>query len=161
MAMPTPATVPDVESGAAPLSAAPLATGRSPRRLFTGPVILSIAFLSVVLLMAVFAPLITKISGWGPYTFDPSAVDPATGGIPIGPFGGISSEHWFGVEPQSGRDIFARIVYGARVSMLIALSATLLTTLLGVLFGMLAGTFGGALDQVISRVMDFLMGSRR
>jgi peptide/nickel transport system permease protein len=157
MAMPTAATVPDVEHGAAALDAAPLSTTRPSRRLFTVPVILSVAFLSLVLLMAVFAPLITKISGWDPYTFDPSAVDPSTGGIPIGPFGGISSEHWFGVEPQNGRDIFARIVYGARVSMLIALSATLLTTLLGVLLGMLAGSFGGVVDQGISRVMDFLM----
>jgi len=157
MAMPTPATVPDVESGAATLDAAPLSAARLSRQLFTVPVILSVAFLSVVLLMAVFAPLITRISGWDPYTFDPTAVDPATGGVPIEPLGGISSEHWFGVEPQNGRDIFARIVYGARVSMLIALSATVLTTLLGVLFGMLAGTFGGIVDQVISRVMDFLM----
>jgi peptide/nickel transport system permease protein len=121
------------------------------------PVTLSVGFLAVVLLMAVFAPLITKVSGWGPYTFDPTAVDANTGGVPIGPFGGIGARHWFGVEPQNGRDIFARIVYGARVSMLIAVSATAVTAVLGVVLGMLAGFFGGVVDQVISRIMDFLM----
>ncbi len=79
------------------------------------------------------------------------------GGIPLGGWGGVSGEHWLGVEPGSGRDIFARIVYGARASMVIALSATLLTSVLGVVFGLLAGYFGGRTDMVISRVMEFLM----
>ncbi|MCI2239570.1 ABC transporter permease, partial [Paenibacillus sp. TRM 82003] len=116
-----------------------------------------LAYIAVVVLAAVFAPLIVRVSGWGPYEFDQSAVDPDLGGMPAGPWGGVSSEHWLGVEPGSGRDIFARIVYGARVSMLIALSATLLTTVLGVVFGLLAGYFGGRTDTVISRVMEFLM----
>ncbi len=75
----------------------------------------------------------------------------------IGRLGGISGKHWFGVEPQNGRDIFARIVYGARVSITISLSATLLTGVLGVVLGMLAGFYRGWVDQVISRLMDFLM----
>ncbi|MFC7406858.1 ABC transporter permease [Georgenia alba] len=120
-------------------------------------VVLSVGFLVLVTVMALFAPLITMVSGWGPYQFDESAIEPAAGGLPHGPLGGISAEHWFGVEPQNGRDLFARIVYGARVSMLIGLSATLMTSLLGVSLGMLAGFFGGVVDQVISRVMDFLM----
>ena len=106
---------------------------------------------------AVFAPLIVRISGWNPYEFDQSAIDPDLGGMPAGPWGGISARHWLGVEPGSGRDIFARIVYGARASMLIALSATFLTTVLGVVFGLLAGYFGGRTDMVVSRVMEFLM----
>jgi peptide/nickel transport system permease protein len=107
--------------------------------------------------MAVLAPLIVRVSGWTPYEFDQSAIDPNLGGVPLGPWGGMGSTHWFGVEPGSGRDIFARIVYGARVSMTIALAATALTTVLGVTFGLLAGYFGGKVDQGISRVMDFLM----
>lgn len=131
---------------------------RAWRKLLRKPsVLLSLGFLVVVILMAVFAPLITRISGWGPYQYDESAVDPFTGGLPIGGMGGISSEHWFGVEPQSGRDIFARIVYGARVSMLIGVCATAMTMILGVSLGMLAGFFGGVVDSVISRLMDFLM----
>src|SRR5699024_11485071 len=75
-----------------------------------------------------------------PYTTlfrsDQSAIDPSLGGLPLGTGGGISGEHWFGVEPGNGRDIFARIDYGARISMTIALSATLLTSALGVVFGL-------------------------
>ncbi|MBE1608887.1 peptide/nickel transport system permease protein [Actinopolymorpha pittospori] len=101
--------------------------------------------------------MITAISGHGPYEFNESALNAAAGGIPAGPAGGISADHWFGVEPQKGRDTFARIVYGARVSMLIGISATAVTTVLGVTLGMLAGFFGGRVDQIISRIMDFLM----
>lgn len=119
--------------------------------------VLSSAYILLIVLMAVFAPVLTAISGWGPYEFDQTAIDPNMGAIPIGPLGGISSEHWFGVEPGSGRDIFARIVYGARVSMSVALAATLLTTVAGVVMGLLAGYFGGWVDTVISRVMEFLM----
>lgn len=132
--------------------------GRVFRQLLRKPsVALSVAFLVLVALMAIFAPLITAISGHGPYEFDESALNTAAGGIPAGPFGGISGDHWFGVEPQKGRDIFARIAYGARVSMLIAISATVVTTVLGVSLGMMAGFFGRRVDQVISRIMDFLM----
>jgi len=116
-----------------------------------------LAYIGLVVVMAVFAPLIVRISGWDPYQFDQSAIDPDLGSIPVGRWGGISAGHWLGVEPGTGRDIFARIVYGARSSMLIALSATLLTTVLGVVFGLLAGYFGGRTDMLLSRVMEFLM----
>lgn len=121
------------------------------------PTVLSAAYILLVILMAICAPLIVKVSGWGPYEFDQSAIDPNLGGLPLGTAGGIGAEHWFGVEPGSGRDIFARIVYGARVSMAIALSATLLTGILGVVFGLLSGYFGGMVDAIISRLMEFLM----
>jgi len=114
-------------------------------------------FLGLLILMAIFAPVVTAISGTDPYTFNENTIDAAAGGVPIGPWGGISAEHWFGVEPQTGRDIFARIVYGARVSLLIAVSATVITTVIGVLLGMLGGFLGGIVDQIVSRLMDFLM----
>lgn len=115
------------------------------------------AYILLVILMALAAPLLVKLSGWGPYEFDQSAVDPNLGGLPLGWGGGMGAEHWFGVEPGNGRDIFARIVYGARVSMTIALAATVLTSVLGVVFGLIAGYFGGRVDMLISRVMEFLM----
>jgi peptide/nickel transport system permease protein len=117
---------------------------------------LSVTFLVLVILMAIAAPLITAITGFGPDTLNPNAINPALGGAPLGHFGGISLAHPFGVEPASGRDILARIAYGARVSFLIAVSATAATTALGLVFGMLAGYFHGWVDQVISRLMDFL-----
>ncbi|TDD18804.1 ABC transporter permease [Nonomuraea diastatica] len=119
--------------------------------------VLSSAFLALIVLMAICAPLISLITGHGPNDFDTAAVDTDLGGVPHGPLGGISAQHLLGVEPQNGRDILARIAYGARVSLVIALAATALTTLLGVVLGLLAGFYQGWADQVICRVMDFLM----
>lgn len=128
------------------------------RRILRRPsVILSLGFLGIIVVLAVFAPLITQLSGYSPFEYDESAVDPALGGVPRGPFGGISADHWFGVEPQTGRDIFARIAYGARISMLIGIGAAAITILIGVVMGVLSGFLGGIVDAVISRLMDFLM----
>ncbi|GAA1846704.1 ABC transporter permease [Agromyces salentinus] len=120
-------------------------------------VVFSVCVIVFIVLLAVFAPVLAAITGWDPYEFDPTAIDSDLGGVPIGPFGGISSSHWLGVEPGNGRDILVRIAYGARVSLMIAVSATLITTTFGVVLGMVAGFFGGLADQIISRVMDFLM----
>ena len=59
--------------------------------------------------------------------------------MPLGYVGGVSGEHWFGLEPGIGRDIFIRMVYGIRTSLLIALAAALITTGIGVVLGILAG----------------------
>lgn len=117
--------------------------------------VLAMAFLLLVVVMALLAPLLARWSGNDPYAFNQEALGPA--GLPAGAFGGISPEHWFGVEPLNGRDIFSRIVYGGRTSLLIASSATVLTMVLGTVLGLVAGYFGGWVDQVVSRLMDFLM----
>ena len=65
-------------------------------------------------------------------------------GLPdSGFFCGISWEHPFGVEPGTGRDLFARLLYGLRISLLIALTATILTTIFGTVFGIISGYLGG------------------
>ncbi|GAA2355309.1 ABC transporter permease [Nonomuraea africana] len=113
--------------------------------------------IALLVLMAVGAPLITAITGQSPNEFHPEAIDPALGGLPKGSWGGISAEHPLGVEPTTGRDVLARVVWGARVSLLISLLATLLSTALGTVLGLVAGFRGGWADMVIGRLMDLLM----
>ena len=110
----------------------------------------------VLILVAVFAPLIVKLLGHPPNQFHYSQVD-ADRQVPIGRFGGISWHFLFGVEPVNGRDLFSRVVYGSRVSLLIGFLATLLSVGLGTLMGMIAGYFGGWIDTIISRVMDVFL----
>ncbi|RAG86163.1 ABC transporter permease [Streptacidiphilus pinicola] len=128
------------------------------RRLLTQPSS-ALALVSVCLLVAVAlgAPLITWLTGTSPTAFHSEAVDPALGGLPRGAAGGITSAHWLGVEPGSGRDILARVAYGARVSLLISVLATAISVALGTALGLAAGFFGGWTDAVIGRVMDLLM----
>jgi peptide/nickel transport system permease protein len=67
-----------------------------------------------------------------------------------------SAKHLFGVD-SLGRDVFARVLYGARVSLLVAFVATGLSMVVGVTLGMVAGYFRGAVDMAISRVIDLLL----
>ena len=92
-----------------------------------------------------------------PTAFYPDAIDTDKGGLPKGAWGGIGSEHWLGVEPRTGRDIFLRFVYGARTSLLIALAATGVATVIGVTLGMVAGYLGGRIDQLISRTIEVFL----
>ena len=114
------------------------------------------AVVVLLLLVAVFAGPITSLEGQNPNTFHSDLIDPNYG-TPRGSFGGISSGHILGVEPVNGRDLFARIVYGAQVSMIIAFLATGVSVVIGVVAGMVAGYFGGWVDSVVSRMMDLLL----
>jgi peptide/nickel transport system permease protein len=117
----------------------------------------ALAVIALLVLVAIAAPLITWLAGTSPNAFDPGAVDPALGGLPRQHGGGISGRHWLGVEPVNGRDVLARIVHGARVSLLIALLATVLSVVVGTVSGLVAGFFGGWVDTVVGRLMDLLM----
>ncbi|MFK3984331.1 ABC transporter permease [Micromonospora sp. NPDC050397] len=114
------------------------------------------AVILVFLLVALAAPLLSAIGGHDPYTYDLTAVTDA--GAPIGFGGGISADHWFGVEPMTGRDLFAVVVHGARTSFLVGFGATALSVLIGVLVGITSGYFGGWYDRVASRLIDVLLG---
>jgi peptide/nickel transport system permease protein len=127
--------------------------------------LISAIIIVLIILIAICAPLIVKISGFPPDqpNFKDShgndLLDSSLGGIPAGGlFGsGMSTEHWLGVEPQNGRDVFARLVYGARSSLLVALGGTVVAVVLGTVIGMVAGYFRGWVDALISRLMDILL----
>ncbi|MGP3981058.1 ABC transporter permease [Streptomyces sp. KR80] len=109
-----------------------------------------------LIVVAIFAPLIVSLLGHPPNEFHEDQIDPLLG-TPIGSWGGISSDFLFGVEPVNGRDVFSRVVYGARISLLVAFLAALFAVALGTIFGIIAGYFGGWVDAAISRVMDVLL----
>jgi peptide/nickel transport system permease protein len=116
----------------------------------------SIVVLAIIVAIALLAPLIARLFGVTPDDFNPKTIDNA-GGLPIGWGGGISKEHLLGVEPGTGRDIFARLLYGTRISLLIALSATTITVVLGVSIGIIAGYSRGWLDTALGRLMDVVL----
>ncbi len=128
------------------------------RRLRAQPAALAAGAVVVLLILAALAaPLLAALEGQDPTTYHPHLVDSARGGVPVGPFGGMSAHHWLGVEPQTGRDLFARLVYGARISLGIAFAATLLQLLIGLAVGIGAGLGNRWLDQVLSRVTDIFV----
>jgi peptide/nickel transport system permease protein len=105
------------------------------------PVLIAFATLCVVVLAAITAPFLG--------TTDPVAIDPGSR------LKGITPEHWLGTDAY-GRDIYSRVVYGARVSLIVGAGATIMSILLGLLIGVVAGYFRTA-DAIIMRVMDGVM----
>ena len=118
--------------------------------------IVSMTVVLVIVAIAVLAPVITRLVGVDPTSFNPKAIDNA-GGLPRGSYGGISLEHPLGVEPGTGRDLFARLLYGSRLSLLIALSATMITVTVGVTVGIIAGYSRGVVDTALGRLMDLIL----
>jgi ABC-type dipeptide/oligopeptide/nickel transport system permease subunit len=106
----------------------------------------------LLVLVAIFGPFFVQ----NPDIYHPSLIN-STFSRPNGPFGGISLAHPLGVEPQTGRDMLARIVIGARYSLLIGFLATVLAVVIGVVMGLIAGYFGGWVDSLIARVMDVFL----
>jgi len=109
--------------------------------------------------IAICAPLIAKLYGKNPYTTyasqRPELLDAFS--YPSGPNGGMSSEFWFGIEPQLGRDVFTYLLYGIRTSLGLAVAATLLTTVVGVVIGITAGYLGGKTDYLVGRIIDIVL----
>jgi peptide/nickel transport system permease protein len=108
--------------------------------------------------VAIAAPLITKLYGKDAYTL--YGINEGLLGddnYPVGANGGISSSHWFGIEPQLGRDVFTLLLYGIRTSLLIALAVTVISVVTGVLFGLTQGYLGGRTDYFMGRFSDFML----
>jgi len=107
---------------------------------------------SFYVFVAVLAPVLVRILNIDPYALDREAINDF--GLPAGPMGGISWDHPFGVEPGTGRDILGRLMYGARISLLVGAIGTLLTTVVGVTLGIVAGLRRGFVDALIGRLGD-------
>jgi peptide/nickel transport system permease protein len=108
--------------------------------------------------VAVSAPLISKLYGKNPYErYGQKEGLLRASGVPKGPRGGMSSEHWLGLQPRLGRDVFMQLVYGARTSLLIAGAAAVIVTIVGVTFGLVTGYLGGRVDAIGGRVMDIVL----
>jgi peptide/nickel transport system permease protein len=131
--------------------------GRTPWQLFSlrlrrdRVALASVIFIALLILLAIAAPLITKITGHGPNElFQREMTDEF--GIPKGPNG----DFWFGAD-AAGRDVFVRVIYGTRVSLVIGVAATAISVIVGVVLGVLAGYFGGWVDTIISRTSEIVL----
>lgn len=113
---------------------------------------ISLAVIVLIAIVAIAAPVFALVTGHPPnhQYRDPGALTAA--GQPVGP----SARFWFGTDDQ-GRDILVRVAYGARVSLLVGVSATLLTVVLGVLVGMISGYFRGVTDTMLARIIDVVL----
>ncbi len=118
----------------------------------------ALIFIILLTLTALLAPLVANVLNIDPNEPDRDYLDDATGGLPIGWLkSGISWDHPLGVEPGSGRDIAALLLYGARISLLIAAASTIMVVILGVVIGAATGYLGGRFDAVVGRIMDFVL----
>lgn len=119
---------------------------------------IGVFLVALLILIAAVAPLLVRLAGQDATTYHIDLLDPARGNAPRGALGGISADHWFGVEPLTGRDMFSIVVLGLRTSLVIAITVTVITTVIGTLLGISAAYFGGWYDAIVSRLLDFLFG---
>lgn len=99
------------------------------------------AWIVLVIIGATFG---ARLSGWDPEAIDWDALEAAP-----------AAGHWFGTD-LIGRDLFTRVMQGARISLLVACIATAVSVLIGVPYGAFAGLRGGRTDQVMMRLVDVL-----
>lgn len=124
------------------------------RRMFANhAAVASIIILGAIAVMAVFAPLLS------PYSYD-SINYHLTSCAPFWwPAHHVpciaAGAHWFGTDAL-GRDLFIRVLYGARVSLAVGLVATFVSLFIGVSYGAISGFVGGRLDELMMRIVDVL-----
>lgn len=113
------------------------------RLLKNKPAVFGLVTILLIALLAIVGPSLT------PYTYDKQFLLQAN--LPP------SAEHWFGTD-HLGRDVFARILYGAKISLFIGLMAALIDFFIGVIYGGVAGYVGGKTDEIMMRFVDILYG---
>jgi peptide/nickel transport system permease protein len=113
---------------------------------------ISIAVIIIMVILAIIAPVFASITGHPPNTAYPIQGENEAGN-PIGP--GVNG-FWLGTD-STGRDLFVRILYGARISLFVGVVTTAIATLVGVAVGLIAGYFGGIIDTVLARFTDAVL----
>ena len=103
--------------------------------------LVGLAIIMIIILVAILAPYIAP---YDPDMYSRTRVVPP------------SFEHWFGID-HLGRDVLSRVIYGARISLVIGVLSVLIALAIGVFLGVVAGYFGGIIDTVIMRSMDVMM----
>lgn len=101
--------------------------------------------LGIVVLAAIFAPWIAP--------YDPYARVQVTPDDILAP---PSAEHLLGTD-DAGKDVLSQLIYGARVSLLVGFTASFMSMLIGTTVGLVAGYFGGRVDNILMRIVDFLL----
>ena len=155
------ASEPIADTGLGPIGApgepSAQVVGRSPWQLFWRRfrqdkfAFAGIVVIALMIGLAVGAPLIARLAGHGPnQLFLYENLDEF--GLPGGP----TSDFWFGAD-TAGRDLFVRVIYGARTSLIVAFFATGISVLIGVIMGIVAGFYRGKVDTFVSRVIDIFM----
>ena len=102
---------------------------------------ISLLILVVVGLAALFAPVVAP--------YDPDAI--------VGTFSGAPCKEFIIGTDQIGRDVFSRLLYATRISLLVGILATAISTVIGVVLGLIAGYFGGVADMILMRFTDMVM----
>ena len=115
----------------------------------------SLVIVALYFLAALVAPILVKLKVIDPYTTHQDLLNEFQ--LPIGKYGGISGDHWLGVEPGVGRDVLSRVWYGITFSLAISVTATIIAVLIGVSLGIISGASGGWVDAIIGRAIDLTL----
>jgi peptide/nickel transport system permease protein len=107
--------------------------------------VMSLGVIFLFCAVAVGADLISMVLG-----LDPDAQDI------LNRYGPWSAQNWLGTD-EAGRDVFIRLVYGTRISLMVAIVVSISSTVIGIAFGALSGYFGGFIDTLLMRVTDSLL----
>jgi peptide/nickel transport system permease protein len=112
--------------------------------------VIALVYVSVVVLLAIAAPMIASSSKWSLIPFGPNDVDTANRLHPP------DGQHHFGTD-ELGRDVLARMIHGARVSLTVGLLATAMSLVVGSFLGAIAGYYGGVTDWIVSRLIEVVL----